>query len=230
MITLIVPAYNEAETIEKAISSISQKLKEMKIKYRIIIAEDGSTDGTYEIACKIAKNDKHVKISHSDKRLGRGLALKNCNKLVKGKFVVYMDADLSTKLDSLDLMIKELKYNDVVVGSRYITGSKYKRSPLRLFLSKGFNFIRMVFFPELKIKDAQCGFKGFRKNVFVEINKRTKDNGWFWDTEFLIRAKEMGLKIKEIPIEWKENRKTSLKLIKDVLKMSYGLIRLRLEK
>jgi len=230
MITVIVPAYNEAKTIEKAVSSISQKLREMKVKYRIIIAEDGSTDGTYDIAQGIAKNDEHVKISHSNKKLGRGLALKNCNKLVKGKFVIYMDADLSTKLNSLDLMIKELEYNDVVVGSRYIRGSKYKRSPLRLLLSKVFNFIRMVLFPELKIKDCQCGFKGFKKSVFIELNKKTKSNGWFWDTELLIRADKEGIKIKEIPIMWKENKRTSVRLVKDISELLWGLIKLKLEK
>jgi hypothetical protein len=125
--------------------------------------------------------------------------------------------------------MKELETNDVVVGSRYVIGAKYKRSFARLLLSRSYNLIRMILFPKLTIKDAQCGFKGFRKNIFVEVNKRTKSNGWLWDTEFLIRAKEMGARIKEIPVVWEEDRKTSVRLLKDTLDMFIGLINMRLQ-
>jgi len=230
MLTIIIPAYNEAGRIEKSVSIVKKTLQSTKIKkYRIIIAEDGSTDGTYGIIRKLAEKDCRIKISHSDKRLGRGLALKKCGKLIEGNFVVFMDADLSTRLNALRSMMNELKNNDIVVGSRYVSGARYKRTFTRLFLSKLYNLIRMVLFPQLDVKDAQCGFKGFRRNTFIKVNKKTKSNGWFWDTEFLIRANEMKARIKEIPIAWEGDKKTSVRVMKDTLEMLTGLITLKLK-
>ncbi|MEM5881568.1 MAG: glycosyltransferase [Candidatus Aenigmatarchaeota archaeon] len=228
MITIIIPAYNEARTIEKCINEVRKKLQEMKINYQIIIAEDGSSDNTYQIAKSLAKKYKNIEISHFDKRLGRGSALKRCVNIVKGDFVIYMDADLSTKLDALELLIRELKYNDIVIGSRYIGGAKYKRSLIRLMLSRAYNLIRLLLFPKLKVKDCQCGFKGFRKDIFIEINKNVEDGQWFWDTEFLIKANARKAKIKEIPIEWGGDKRTSVKILKDSIIMFAKLIKLRL--
>ncbi|MFH7881020.1 MAG: glycosyltransferase [Candidatus Aenigmatarchaeota archaeon] len=227
MITIIVPVFNEAEIIKKNLLKIIHELKKLKKRYEIIVAEDGSTDKSYEIVKKIEEENKKIKVLHHKKRLGRGLALKRCSSVAKGKFIIYMDADLSTKLDALKIVLKELNKYDIVVGSRYIKGAKYKRTLKRLFLSKIYNLIRLILFPDVKIKDTQCGFKGFKRNVFIEINKEVKSNDWFWDTEFLIKAKRKGFKIKEIPVVWVENKKSSIKILRDGLKMVAQLIKLR---
>jgi len=227
MFSIILPAYNEADKIESSIQKLIQVLKSKKINFEIIIAEDGSTDGTDRIAERLAKEKKFIKHLHSDKRLGRGLALKNCEKIVEGNYPTYMDVDLAPRFgERLSDVLKNFEQGfDIVIGSRYHELSKTERSFGRKVASKIYNFLQKVLFG-IPIEDLQCGFKSFRKNIFIDMNKEVEANGWFWDTEILIRSFLKGYKIKEIPVEWKEGKQTKVKIIKDSWNMGTSLIKL----
>jgi hypothetical protein len=224
MISIIVPVHNESLVLRKNILVIKNYVeKNLHENYEIIISEDGSTDDTEKIAKEIASNNKNVFYIHSKKRLGRGGGLKKAGRYVRGDYIIYMDVDLSTNLDSIKKLAKWLEEYDIVIGSRYLRSSTFIRSPLRLFLSKNFNFIRRLMFPSLKVKDAQCGFKGFRKKVFLEINKKVRHDGWSWDTEFLIMANRYGYSIKEISVSWEEGQKSTVNIIKDSIFFFFAL-------
>ncbi|MCD6093122.1 MAG: glycosyltransferase [Candidatus Aenigmarchaeota archaeon] len=126
MFSLIFPVYNESSCLEKNIKKTMNYLNDLKIKYEIIIAEDGSTDNTYGIASSLAKKYKKVRCSHYSNRLGRGLALKRAFSLAKGNIVGYMDIDLATDLRHLKELINYTKNHDIVTGSRYLKKSTLK--------------------------------------------------------------------------------------------------------
>lgn len=226
MFSIILTAYNEADKLESSVEKLTKILNLKNINFEIIIAEDGSTDGTDGIAECLSKEKKFIKHLHSDKRLGRGLALKNCGSVIKGN-PVYMDVDLAPKFgERLTDVLKCFDDGfDIVIGSRYHELSKTDRSFGRKVASKSYNFLQGILFG-LPIKDLQCGFKGFKKNVFITMNKEVEANGWFWDTEILIRSFLKGCKIKEIPVEWKEGKQTKVKIIKDSWIMGTSLIKL----
>lgn len=228
MISIVFPAYNEAERIEKAIKETEKFLKKINYDYEIIVAEDGSTDGTDKIVQELV-NDK-IRLFHSDVRLGRGKALMNAFEKAKGEIVISMDVDLATNIKHLKELIEAIENGyDIAIGSRLIEGSKAKRSFERLLYSKVYNFLVRALLKS-KIKDHQCGFKAFKKDIVVKLGKEAKDNHWFWDTEILVLAQRKGYKIKEIPVEWTEGKDTKVRrtdvfyMFSRILKMWLRLI------
>jgi glycosyltransferase involved in cell wall biosynthesis len=231
-ISVVLPAHNEAERIEDAVNQTNKALAEFTSSYEIIIAEDGSTDGTVEIASRIEAENSFVEHIHSEARLGRGKALNHAFKLATGEIVAYLDVDLSTDMKHLKPLIeaiKEEKY-DFATGSRMLKESEVKRSFKRAAMSKVFNFlVRKILKSE--IRDHQCGFKSFRKDALMRLINEIKDEHWFWDTEMLVRAQRNSYKIKEIPVRWEDKggAGTKVKSFKDGFAMFYKIIKLRFE-
>lgn len=224
-ISLVFPAYNEAEKLEKAVEEALKILKRLPHSYEIIIAEDGSTDGTDKIAYELSKKLPNVKHLHSDKRLGRGLALKRAFENSKGDILVFMDVDLATDIRHLEALIDSIREGyDVAIGSRTLPESRVKRTFSRKIASKMYNLIVRLLLGS-KISDHQCGFKAFSRAVFLPILKETKATHWFWDTEILVRASRRGCKIKELPVEWKGGKDTKVHLFKDSLTMGWQALK-----
>lgn len=205
-ISIVIPAYNEEKRIEPCISKLKKSLKTITEDYEIIIAEDGSTDGTNELAEELSKRDAKIVHLHSDKRLGRGKALNKAFKVSSGEILVYMDVDLATDLQHLPELINAIRYEgyDFATGSRMMQTSDVKRSFKRKVASTGFNFLTRTFLRS-KLYDHQCGFKTFKREPLFDLLNEVKDEHWFWDTELLVRAQRKGYKIKEFLVKWQLN-------------------------
>jgi len=228
MISIVLPVYNEEKKLKKNIKKIISYLNKLKVNYEIIIAEDGSIDKTYEIGSELSKRYKKIRITHSPIKLGKGKALKRAFSLAKGEYVGFMDIDLATNLRSLKDLINYVKKYDIVMGSRYLKESKIKRTHKRRFFSWFYNFLVRVLFNS-KIHDHQCGFKAFKKDVILKLNKLSRADHWFWDTEILVLAQKYGYSVKEFPVEWSESRKTKINVFKDGLNMFVNLIKLKIK-
>jgi glycosyltransferase involved in cell wall biosynthesis len=216
MVSVVLPAYNEVEKLEGAVAKVSQALKEDGYSYEIIIAEDGSTDGTVEKAEELAQKLAYVKHIHRDKRLGRGTALNNAFKQSSGEVFVYMDLDLATDLKYLKPLVDAITVEgyDFSTGSRMLPESKVQRSLRRSISSKTYNFLVRHMLGS-KLRDHQCGFKGFKKEPTLNLLDEVEATHWFWDTEMMVRAYRHGYKIKEIAVEWNSGRDTKVSLFKD---------------
>jgi len=216
IVSVVLPAYNEADKLETAVTKISQTLKDYGFSYEIIIAEDGSTDGTAEGAEEIAQKFPYVKHIHREKRQGRGAALNNAFKQCHGEVFVYMDLDLSTDLQYLKPLVEAISIEgyDFSTGSRMLPESKVDRSLSRSISSKTYNFLvrRML---GSKLRDHQCGFKAFKREPVLGLLDKVEATHWFWDTEIMVRAHLHGYKIKEIAVEWKSGKNTKVNLFKD---------------
>jgi len=228
MISYILPVYNEADKLERNVTKLKNFLNSLDRNYEIIIAEDGSTDGSDRISERLSRDERIVHI-HSDKKLGKGGSLKNAAPYVRGDYVIYMDADLATDLKNLKDLLRFLKEYDVVIGSRCLESSKISRTLKRFLLSKVYHFFVKLFFPGLKLTDTKCGFKGFKKGVFENLNKDVRNNDWSWDLEFLVKAKKQDFKIKEIPISWKEGEDTKVNLIRDGFSQFLEILKIKFE-
>ncbi len=229
LISIVFPAYNEADGLEKAVREVMDRLENLGYEYEIIIAEDGSTDGTDLIAKKLEETFDSVKHLHSDTRLGRGQALKRSFREALGDIIVYMDVDLSTSLDHLDEVIREIENgHDIVTGSRRLRESQSERPFNRDFMSAVYNTLVRVILGS-KLNDHQCGFKAFRKDSVLPVLDEVKNNHWFWDTEILVRAQKKGLSVGEIPVKWKQSSKTKVRVFRDSIDMGLQILRLWLE-
>jgi glycosyltransferase involved in cell wall biosynthesis len=226
-LSVIFPAYNEAEVLEDTIKKVILNLDTFADSYEIIIAEDGSTDGTNKLASMLAEKDTRIKHVHRQKRLGRGTALKNSFKKSSGEVLVYMDLDLATDLSHLRELIEAINIEgfDLATGSRLLSKSKVNRSWTRNLASSSYNLIVRKLLGS-KIKDHQCGFKSFRREPLLILVDEVEATHWFWDTEILVRANRRGYKIKEIPVLWKSGKETKVRLLKDSLNMFWQALSL----
>jgi hypothetical protein len=228
-VSVVFPAYNEKTRLEEAVKKTMRALDGITESYEIIIAEDGSTDGTDRIAERLSTRYGTVRHFHRDKRQGRGLALKNAFVKSNGKILVYMDVDLATSVGHLRTLIESVKEGyDLVTGSRMLSESRVTRSLSRKITSKFYNLMVRTLLGS-KVKDHQCGFKSWRREALLELLDDVNATHWFWDTEMLVKASRKGYRIKEIPIIWTDSGRTKVNLMKDSLTMGSQVVRLWLE-
>jgi glycosyltransferase involved in cell wall biosynthesis len=227
VVSVVLPAYNEAEKLEGAVEKISQALKETGYRYEIIIAEDGSTDGTAERSEELAQKLPYVRHIHREKRLGRGTALNNAFRQCNGEVLVYMDLDLATDLKSLKPLVEAITVEgyDFSTGSRMLPKSKVERTLRRSISSKTYNFLVRHMLGS-KLRDHQCGFKAFKREPLLRLLDEVEATHWFWDTEIIVRAYRHGYRIKEIPVEWKSGKDTKVNLFKDSWNMFWQIMKL----
>jgi glycosyltransferase involved in cell wall biosynthesis len=226
-VSVVLPAYNEVEFLEPAVTKVSQALRENGYSYEIIIAEDGSTDGTDEKAAELARSVPFIRHIHRAKRLGRGTALNNAFKQSSGEVLVYMDLDLATDLKYLKPLVEALTVEgyDFATGSRMLPQSRAERTFSRSTSSKTYNYLVRHMLGS-KLRDHQCGFKAFKREPLMQILGEVEATHWFWDTEVMVRGYRHGYKIKEIAVEWKSGRATKVNLFKDSWNMFWQIVAL----
>jgi glycosyltransferase involved in cell wall biosynthesis len=199
-------------------------------EFRVVIAEDGSTDGTDIVAESLESMHSKVIHFHSAKKLGRGLALKRAWNKLDGDIYVFVDCDLATDMKYFPKLISAIREgNDLATGSRYIKGAKVNRPFLRDVTSRVYNkIVRMIY--KDNVYDHQIGFKAFSRRLIKDEMDNCKSDDWFWDTEIIIRSIHDKYKYVEFPVEWEEKkgRRTSMKrLLSDVVIHGLGIIRLK---
>ncbi len=228
-VDIVLPVFNEEQVIMENTKILLDFLKHnMKCKYGIIIANSGSKDKTLKKVKKLEKNNKYIKVINLKKR-GKGRAIKKAWLKSKADILSFMDIDLSTNLKNFIDLIEHIKKGcDVVIGSRFLSQSVTKRSIKRELISKSYNTIVRLFF-NTKIKDLQCGFKAINKKIKKKILPKIKNDKWFFDTELLITCERKGYKIKEIPVNWIEDKKSKLKLKNIFQDFLWPLIKLKIE-
>jgi len=225
-VNIVFPAHNEAGNLKRAIEETEDFLLKICQDFEIIIAEDGSTDGTDDIAREIADSNRRVRWMHHEERLGRGRALSGAFRESEGTILIYMDVDLSTDIRFLEPLIGTIIDGyDIAVGSRAHPESRVRRSFKRTITSLVYNSL-VRFILGSKLKDHQCGFKAFKRNTFFDIMNEIYDEHWFWDTELLVLATRKGLKVKEIPIVWRESNESKVILFKDITNMVFKIFKL----
>jgi len=228
-VSVIIPAYNEVSELWRCVDLVKKEVGRVAESYEIIIAEDGSNDGTDRVAEELTLENPRVVHLHSDGRLGRGAALETAFNRAIGEILVYLDADLATNLGSLHRLVEEAESSrGIVTGSRYLKKSRVRRPFSRWAASKIYNlFVRLAF--RDGVHDHQCGFKAFHRESVDALLGEVKADGWFWDTEIIIRARKKGYPVVEIPVEWMETRVnggSKVQLFNDTIGFVKNLVRL----
>lgn len=228
-ISVLLPAHNEALQIEKCVREVDRAFNSLSRSYEIIIAEDGSTDGTDCVAASLSKVISHLILLHSPIRLGKGKAIKNALNSAKGDIILFMDVDLATSLDCLPHILKLVKqHGGMVIGSRHVEGSKVKRPVFRTIFSLAYNLLVQALFLD-KVHDHQCGFKAMSNEVAKSLGDIQSD-GFFFDTEMILRCKKAGIPIMEVGVEWSENRRrntSKIRIFHDAARIGVDLFKFR---
>ena len=188
--------------------------------------DNSSTDNTKSLGKQLAQQYPEVNYSFIRKQ-GRGIALRTAWSKSNADFLSYMDVDLSTNLADFPKLIAQLsRESDLAAGSKYLPGSNFKRSWLRLFLSRAYNKLTKIVLG-INFTDAQCGFKALTQKTCKRVLPLVKDNFWFFDTELLYFCEKSGMQIAEIPVTWHENKKSGVNLLRTSIAFFLKLIELR---
>jgi dolichol-phosphate mannosyltransferase len=227
---IIFPTYNERENIEKIVHAVLP----LDPRIHCLIVDDNSPDGTGEIADRLAESQEKVHVLHREKKEGLGRAyIAGFRWAIEQKFdfIFEMDADFSHGPEYLRNFLIEIQHNDLVIGSRYISGVNVVNWPMaRLLLSYYANvYTRLV--TGLPLRDATGGFKCFRRTVLEAIDlDDVKSSGYSFQIEMSMRVWKKGFRIKEIPIVFVDrvagHSKMSRKIVREAIWMVW-LLRLR---
>jgi len=231
-LTLIVPAYNEARSIGRTLAEMQAYLGRQGFNYEIIVAADGD-DGTRELVRERAAADARLSVLGSPQRGGKGRGIRLAVKQARGDVIGFVDADNKTPITELDKILPWFERGwDVAIGSRAMRDSKIEvpQSKLRQWGSRAFAFVMRRLVGLHGIRDTQCGFKFFRREVAKEIFHRQRIDGYMFDVEILFLAQKAGYSIKEIGVRWRDDGDSRLRLVSGNWRNLKDLLRIRLGK
>jgi putative flippase GtrA len=224
---VVVPVFDEEAALEASVRRLHDFLSDgFPFSWRIVIADNASTDATPAIAQRLAAELPHVASLRLDAK-GRGRALRAAWSDSPARAVAYMDVDLSTDLRALLPLVAPLLsgHSDVAIGTRLAHGAKVVRGAKRELISRAYNTILRTVL-RVRFSDAQCGFKALRADTARELLADVRDDEWFFDTELLVRAQRRGLRIHEVPVDWVDDPDSRVDIVRTARADLRGVARL----
>jgi putative flippase GtrA len=227
VLDVVVPVHNEELDLEPAVRRLHSYLNEqLPYPFRITIADNASTDATPQIAARLAAELPHV-TSVRLAQQGRGRALRAVWSASDAQVLAYCDVDLSTDLAALLPLVAPLisGHSDLAIGTRLGRGSRVVRGAKRELISRGYNLLLRGTLAA-GFSDAQCGFKAIRGDVARRLLPLVQDTGWFFDTELLVLAERVGLRIHEVPVDWVDDPDSRVDIVATAIADLKGIARL----
>lgn len=228
-VSIIVPAYNEELRIKKTLESINNYFLDKRITRQIIVVDDGSSDNTAEAVAALKKEINGLTLISYQTNYGKGYAVKKGVEQSHGALILFTDADNSTPIEEFDKFHPLLLDNQVVIGSRYISGSNIvvTQPKYRACLGRVGNKLIQFFLLD-GVNDTQCGFKAFQHDAAKQIFNRMKVNRFGFDMEILSIARLLNFTISEVPVSWYNSPESRIRPIKDAFRTFTELIYIKL--
>jgi len=192
-ISVIFPVYNEEGNIEKVVNSVLEFLPDIFSNFEVIIVDDGSRDRSPQIINQLCRESTNLKVIHHERNMSYGMALRSGFAVTKYPLVFFMDSDGQFDIEDMKDLLKFIYRFDIVVGIR----RKRMDSVYRIALGKLYNQINSLFF-NIRMQDVNCGFKLLRRSVLDNIPLYSKSG--FINVEILVKARDEGYLIKEVPV------------------------------
>lgn len=229
-LSIVVPAYNEARRLPGTLPRVIEYASRLDESVEIIVVDDGSTDGTGDIAASVGQACGLVTVLRSDRNRGKGAAVRRGVLAARLGHVLFTDVDLSTPIEETSKLRAALvRGADVAIGSRRLAESDVQVHQPWLRELAGRTFSRLVSLLLLPgIRDSQCGFKAFRRSTARELFGRQRLEGFGFDAEVLWLARRLGYRVAEVPIAWRDDRGSNVRLVRDSGGMLLDLGRIRL--
>ena len=194
-LSVFFPCFNEEGSITDTVNKATQVLEKLSIDWEIIIVNDGSKDGTTDVADGLAKSNSRVKVIHHPKNLGYGEALKSGFYGAKYDVIAYTDGDGQFDFSEINKFIEKLEIADLVIGYRIKRADPFYRK----IFAKGWNLSLLLLFG-MRLKDVDCGFKVVKKKVLERIPKLESQRGAMINAELAIKAKKFGFRISQVGV------------------------------
>jgi len=218
---IVIPTYDEAA----ALPSLLDRILAVDPPFDVLIVDDGSPDGTGDLADDYARKTPRVTVLHRPRKMGLGTAYRDGFRKALdagASVVIEMDADHSHNPRHLPALLATVGNGaDLAIGSRYVNGVRVENWPFRrLMLSRFANYYvnRASGLPATVVTDATSGFRAYRRDVLERIGlDSVASNGYFFQIEMAYRAWRMGFRVQEVPITFEEHYLTSSKISKRIV-------------
>ena len=228
LLSIIVPAYNEASRLPQTLPQIAAFVLDQPYKAELLIVNNNSSDDTRAIACEFAGEFPFIKVLDEPTQ-GKGAAVRSGMLAASGDYLFMADADLSMPIEEVNKFVPPaLSDFDVAIGSREVSGAvRYNEPEYRHIMGRVFNWIvKILAVPGFQ--DTQAGFKCFRRQVALDVLSSQTINGWAFDVELLYIALRRGYCIVEVPIQWYYRQNSRISPLKDAIEMVREVLRIRM--
>jgi dolichyl-phosphate beta-glucosyltransferase len=227
-VSLILPAYNEAATIEDTMREAYRYFQSRGLTAQIIVSADGG-DGTREKARTLSGEIPGLIVLGSEKRGGKGKGIRIGVEAATGGIIGFADADNKVPITEFDKILPLLRGDcDLAIGSRSDSRKIEKSQPLyRQIGSRGFYFFVQTVVGLPGIADSQCGFKFFRHTLAKAIFAKQEIDGYMYDVEILALALRMGARLAQVPVRWRDDADSRLDLIGGNIQNVKDIFRIR---
>jgi len=223
-LSVVIPAYNEERRLPATLNAVLADLRGRRRPFEVLVADDGSSDATARLAREAGPEVRVLRLPHR----GKGAAVRDGVLASSGDLVLVTDADLSTPIEEVDLLVAALEGCEVAIGSRNVAGARVAvRQRLdRRVMGRVFNLlVRVLLLPGLQ--DTQCGVKLFRRDVALAVFERCQSDGFAFDVEALSLARRLGHRVAEVPVEWRNSPDSRVRPLVDVPRMFWELLTIR---
>lgn len=225
-LSVIIPAFNESlrlgPTLQKVVDYLSQK----GFGYEVLVVDDGSTDGTGEVALAFAS--RGVRLLRQEVNRGKGAVVRIGVLASQGRAVLLLDADLSTPIEDLERLLPHLPAAELVLGSRAVEGSDIlQHQPFyREMMGRTFNFIIQVLGVR-GLRDTQCGFKLLDGEVARSLFAELRIQRFAYDVELVWLAQRQGYRVVEVGVRWTDSPASKVNPLTDSVRMFWDVLALR---
>jgi len=227
-LSIIVPAFNEERRIGYCVGRLAEYFRKRRKRFEIIIVNDGSTDDTVGAARAAARRVREARLVSYPVNRGKGHALRRGIAVSRGARVLFLDVDLSTRPEEWPKLEARLARGAALaIGSRKMAGADLvQRQPWwRESMGKVFTWLvrRLL----VRVSDVTCGFKAFQGKAARTLFAAQRIDGWSYDAEILFIAERWGLRIDEVPVVWKDNPNSKVRVVRAAFGALAGIARIR---
>jgi hypothetical protein len=230
-LTIIVPAFNEAHRLPEGMKRFDATVAEGAVdvaRTEVVVVDDGSTDTTTATARSLLAHLPHHRVVTLPTNHGKGAAVRTGVALARGPYSAYMDADMAIDPRAIPLLLEGLRAHDAVIGSRALPDSVLDGTyALRAVMGRMFNWM-VTTGTGLHFHDTQCGFKAFRTPAARLLFHLVRIDRFAFDVEILSRARRLGLRITEVPVQWRHVPGSTIHPLHDSIGMLEDVYRSRL--
>jgi glycosyltransferase involved in cell wall biosynthesis len=228
-ITVLIPAFNEERRVESTLARIAAYLDKVGLTGEILVVDDGSSDATFRLAADFLKGRRGRVLRNPENR-GKGFSVRRGVAEAAGRWVLLSDADLSAPIEEHAVLAEAVRDLDldVAIGSRSLSGSRVeiRQNPVRQALGKTFNRIIRVM-TGLPYRDTQCGFKLMDRDRVRPLFDKMVVDRFAFDVEFLYLCMRFGIRVREVPVLWRNSPESKVSLFGDPVNMVFDVARVR---
>ena len=227
-LSVVIPVYKEMHRLPKTFQEIRPYLDGKGFSYEVLIVDDRSPDGTAEFCRQQIHAWPQLKLIEQSGRIGKGAAVKKGGLGAEGRYVLIMDADHPTPIDTLDLMLPLMKDYEFVAGVRTFSGEEGASGRGRRIIGLIQQLLAHLIVFKKSVADSQCGFKLFSRLAIQRIFPRLQIKGGMYDVEVFCIAHKYNLRIYSKPVKWINKEGSTIPLLRCLIEDPISLLSIRL--